>query len=108
MSGAGCDKVNEACVMRSFVEPLTKEMLPQKVRKKTKAVANRGPRLTSDTSDNSNCDVSNVSIPSIHGGSVALTAVRCVCDGPYVETRAGVRSGESALLRVLFVGDERR
>lgn len=41
---------NDACVIRSFVEPLTKEMLPQNVRKKTNAVANNGPRFTSEMS----------------------------------------------------------
>lgn len=37
--------------MRGLVEPLTKEMPPQKVRKKTKEVARRGPLLTSEMSE---------------------------------------------------------
>ena len=52
----GSRTVNEACVMRSFVEPFTNEMPPQNVRKNTKAVTPRLRKFTSDTSDKNSVD----------------------------------------------------
>lgn len=55
---AGSRTVNDACVIRSFVDPFTKDIPPQKVRKKTKAVAPKLPTFTSDISE-SNMDAAD-------------------------------------------------
>lgn len=49
--GGGCVVLKDACVIRSFTEPLMRDIMPQKVRKNTKAVTDRDLMLSEVTSE---------------------------------------------------------
>lgn len=105
MSDAGSRILKDAWVMRSFVEPFTKDIAPQKVRKKTNAVAKSGPLLTSDMSDRS-CVVvfANSASVSGEGGKGSSGGVGRVAE---VETRWR-RGVVTMVVRMHGSGDFRR